>query len=220
FASETDFVYGAYRSAFGDEAAGSRDELLGLDIYSYLSTVSCEDEALRPETATIKTVYDEIQNIANIFGVPAQGEALIAEMQARLEAVTETIGDDAEPVKIFWYDSGTEDVFAGACCGTPNEIIRLVGAENIFADAAGSWATVSWEEVIDRDPEAIVIIEAEWSPADEKIELLTTNPAFADITAVQNERFIVVPFSATTLGIRNVDAVEAVATGLYPEKFE
>ena len=68
-------------------------------------------------------------------------------MQARLETVTETIGDEAEPVKIFWYDSGTEDAFAGACCGPPNEIIRQVGAENIFADAEGNWATVScWLE--------------------------------------------------------------------------
>ncbi|MYC71225.1 MAG: ABC transporter substrate-binding protein [Gemmatimonadetes bacterium] len=220
FAGEPDFVYGAYRSAFGDEAAGPREELMGLGINAYLSVVSCEDEALRPESATMATIYAEIKDIAAIFGVPDRGEALVAEMQARLEAVTETIGDDAEPVKIFWYDSGTDDVFAGACCGTPNEIIRQVGAENIFADAEGNWATVSWEEVVDRDPEAIVIIEADRSPADEKIELLTTNPVYADITAVQNKRFIIVPFSATTLGIRNVAAIEDVAKGLYPDKFE
>ena len=36
------------------------------------------------------------KDIAAIFGVPDRGEALVAEMQARLEAVTETIGDDAE----------------------------------------------------------------------------------------------------------------------------
>ncbi len=220
FTSEPDFVYGAYRSAFGDEAAGPREELLGLDIDSYLSAVSCEDEVLRPESATMETVYNEIKDIAAIFGVPERGEALVADMQARLEAVIATIGDEAEPVKIFWYDSGTDDALAGACCGTPNEIIRQIGSENIFADAEGNWATVSWEEVIDRNPEAIVIIEADWSTADEKIELLTTNPAYADISAVQDERFIIVPFSATTLGIRNVDAVEDVAKGLYPDKFE
>lgn len=220
FADEPDFVYGAYRSAFGDEAAGPREELMGLGINAYLSVVSCEDEALRPESATMATIYAEIKDIAAIFGVPDRGEALVAQMQARLEAVTETIGDDAEPVKIFWYDSGTDDVLAGACCGTPNEIIRQVGAENIFADAEGNWATVSWEEVVDRDPEAIVIIEADRSTDDEKIELLTTNPVYADITAVQNKRFIIVPFSATTLGIRNVAAVEDVAKGLYPDKFD
>lgn len=220
FASEPDFVYGVYNSAFGDEAAGSREELLDIEITSYLSAVACADESLRPETATIETVYAEIRDIAAIFEVSERAEALIAEMQARLETVTETINDEAEPVKIFWYDSGTDDAFAGACCGTPNEIIRQVGAENIFADAEGNWATVSWEEVIARDPEAIVIIEADWSPAAEKIELLTTTPAYADITAVQEERFIVVPFSATTLGIRNVDAIETVAKGLYPDKFE
>lgn len=221
FSHEPDFVYGVYRSAFADEAAGPREELMGLGINSYLSVASCEDETLRPELATLETLYTEIQNIADIFGVSERGEALIAEMQTRLDVVTTTIGDDVEPVSIFWFDS--EDggsPFVGACCGIPNEIIRQVGGENIFADAEGNWATVSWEEVIDRDPEAIVVVHAAWSTAEEKIELLTTNPAYASIKAVQDERFIIVPFSATTLGIRNVDAIEDVARGLYPDKFE
>lgn len=220
FASEPDFVYGAYRSAFGDEAAGSRTKLAELGINSYLSTAACEDEALRPSQVTLETVYAEIRDIAAIFGVPERGEALINGMQTRLEAVTAAIGSEVEPVTIFWYDSGTDDVYAGACCGIPGEIIQQVGAENIFADVKGSWATVNWEEVISRNPDVIVIIEADWSPAAEKIELLTSNPAYAAMTAVQEKRFIVVPFSATTPGIRNLDAVEELAHGLYPDKFE
>ncbi len=220
FASEPDFVYGAYRSAFGDEAAGSRAKLAELGINSYLSTAACEDEALRPSEVTMETVYAEIRDIAAIFGVPERGESLINEMQARLGVVTATIGSELKPVTIFWYDSGTDDVYAGACCGIPGEIIRQVGGENIFADVKGSWATVNWEDVISRNPDVIVIIEADWSPAAEKIELLTSNPAYTAMTAVQENRFIVVPFSATTPGIRNVDAVEEVARGLYPDKFE
>jgi iron complex transport system substrate-binding protein len=220
-AAEPDFVYGAYRSAFAEEAAGPRPRLQELGINAYLSVSSCEDEALRPTAATMETVFAEIRDIATIFGVAERGEALIAEMQAQLANVTATIGADREPVKIFWFDS--EDggsPLAGACCGIPNEIIRQVGGENIFSDVAGSWATVSWEEVIDRDPAAIVVIDAEWSPALATIARLTGDPAYASIKAVQAERFVIVPFSATTLGIRNVAAVEMVAAGLYPDRFK
>jgi iron complex transport system substrate-binding protein len=221
FASEPDFVYGAYRSAFEEEAAGPREELMALGINSYLSVISCEDETLRPKAATIETVYAEIEDIARIFGVPERGKALIAEIQAKLDNVTQTIGADLEPVKIFWFDSEEEgSPLTGACCGVPNEIIRQVGAENIFSDVEGNWGTVSWEEVIARNPEAIVVIDADWSPAADMIDMLKTNPAYSSLTAVQEERFIIVPFSSTTLGIRNADAIVAVAKGLYPEKFK
>lgn len=223
FNAEPDFVYGVYRSAFGDEAAGPRAELNGLGIGSYLSEVACEDEALRPDKATFDVVFDEIRTIGAIFGVTDRAEALIADMQAQLDEVLATVTEssgDGEPVSIFWFDSGDDEPFVGACCGTPNMIIEAVGAENVFADASGNWATVSWEEVIARDPAAIVIIEADWSPAQDKIDLLLNNSAYASIAAVQNERFITIPFSATTLGVRNVDAVVALAEGLYPQQFE
>ncbi|PIE79997.1 MAG: putative F420-0 ABC transporter substrate-binding protein [Chloroflexi bacterium] len=214
FASEPDFVYGVYRSAFGDEAAGSREELNGLGIGSYLSEVACEDEALRPDKATFDTVYDEIRNIGLIFGVEDRAEALIADMEAQLDASLVMMADQEVPTRIFWYDSGDDEPFVGACCGTPGMIIDALGAENIFADAEGNWATVSWEEVVERNPDAIVIIEADWSPAQDKIDLLLNDPLFETVTAVKEQNFVVIPFSATTLGVRNVQAVTDLATGL------
>lgn len=92
-----------------------------------------------------------------------------------------------------------------------------VGGENIFADADGNWAEVSWEEVLERDPDAIVIVDASWDPAQDKIDLLTTDPLYSTMTAVQNEAFITIPFSATTLGVRNANAVIDIAAGLASE---
>lgn len=219
FAAVPDFVYGVYRSAFGAEAAGPRAELLQLGINSYLSKVACEDETLRPDSATFATVYDEIKDIGRIFGVEDRAELLIAAMEEQLAAVKETIGEQADPLTVFWYDSDTNAPFAGACCGTPGMIIAATGARNIFDDVAGSWATVNWEEVVDRDPQAIVVIDADWSPAQEKIDFLLNTPAYSSIAAVKEKHFVVIPFSATTLGVRNVSAVVDLAKGLYPERF-
>jgi iron complex transport system substrate-binding protein len=219
-AAEPDFVYGAYRSAFAEEAAGGRETLLDLGIRSYLSAISCEEEAERPAKMTFATVYAEMRDIGRIFGVEERAEALTADMQATLNNVLATIGDNAEPVTIFWYDSGADEPFAGACCGAPNMILEAVGATNIFADAEGNWATVNWESVVDRNPQVIVVIDAAWDTAQQKIDLLQTDPVYSSIDAVQNGRFIILPFSATTLGVRNVAAVAALAKELYPEKFD
>ncbi len=215
FASETDFVYGVYRSAFGDEAAGPREELKTLAIGSYLSGVACEDETQRPDKTTFEIVYGEIMDIGRIFGVEDRAEALIAEMQAELEASQAAVAE-LDTASILWYDSGSDLPFVGACCGTPNMIIEAVGGENIFADADGNWAEVSWEEVLERNPDAIVIVDASWDPAQDKIDLLTSDPLYSTMTAVQNEAFIVIPFSATTLGVRNAQAVVDIAAGLAP----
>ncbi|MCQ3972045.1 MAG: ABC transporter substrate-binding protein [Anaerolineae bacterium] len=220
FAVEPDFVYSAYSSAFDKEAAGPREELLKLGIASYVSPPACADKTLRPKAVTIDTIYGEIRDIGHIFGVSDRAESLIAGMQAKLADIKAKIGDVGKPVQIFWYDSDDNGPFVGTCCGAPNEIIKLAGAENIFADVEGSWATVSWEEVIARSPETIVLIDAEWSPAQDKIKLLKTNPAYANLPAVKDQRFITIPFSAATPGIRLVSAVETLAKGLYPAKFE
>lgn len=218
-AADPDFVYAAYSSAFGDEAAGSRESLAELGIDSYLQAVACADRSLRPAQATFDTVYDEIRDIGAIFGVSDRADALIAEMQGQLDGVLATIGDDLTPYSLLWYDSGTDDVFAGACCGTPNMIIEAVGAVNAFDDLEGNWQTVNWETVIERNPDAMVLVEASWDTNAQKRELLA-DPAFSSITAVQDQRFVDIPFSATTLGVRNVLAVQDLARGLYPEKFE
>ena len=218
-AAEPDFVYGAYASAFAEEAAGSRTDLAALGIGSYLSSIACDDNSLRPAQTTFETVYSELRDIGRIFGVTARAEALIAELQGRLDEVRSRL-DGAEPVSIFWYDSGIDEPLAGACCGAPNLIIAAVGASNIFTDAAGNWATVNWETVVERSPQVIVVIDAAWDPAQQKIDLLQTNPAYASITAVQDGRLVVLPFSATTLGVRNVTAVVDLAKALYPERFD
>jgi len=220
-AAEPDFVYGGFASAFNEERdLHSRDQLAELGINTYLSPMSCADKALRPSPWTMEAVYGEVRDLGAIFGVADRAEALIAEMQGEVDAVTEKVQDVEEPLRVLWYDSGDEEPFVGAGGGASQEIIRLAGGQNIFEDVEGNWATVSWEEVIDRDPEVIVLIEADWSTSEEKKALLLENPAYADITAVKEGRFVVIPFSYTTSGIRNAEAVTLIAEGLYPDLFE
>jgi iron complex transport system substrate-binding protein len=75
FASELDFVYGSYSSAFGDEAAGAREVLAELDIHSYVSPMACADRSLRPAVVTFDDIFGEIRDIGTIFGVSDRAEA-------------------------------------------------------------------------------------------------------------------------------------------------
>lgn len=215
--AEPDFVYGSFFSAFGEDAAGSREQLAGFGIGSYLSPMACEDRSLRPQTLTFDDIFGEIRDIGRIFGVEDRAEAYIEELQAELDAILEKIDPDADPIPLFWYDSGVDEVYTGACCGAPALIMQSAGAENIFADVPGSWGTVGWESVVERDPAVLVLIHASWDTAEDKIDLLTSNPAYSSIRAVQAENWLVLDFSYTVPGIRNVEAVKQLAAFLHPE---
>jgi iron complex transport system substrate-binding protein len=124
-----------------------------------------------------------------------------------------------EPLSVFWFDSGTDTPYVGACCGAPGLIMQTVGLQNILPDLAGSWADANWEDIVTADADVIVLIDAAWDLAADKITLLEGNPAYADMTAVGAARYVVIPFSYTTAGIRNVDAVRLIAQALYPDRF-
>jgi iron complex transport system substrate-binding protein len=209
-----DFVFAAYVSAFSDQGVGPREDL---GIPSYLAPSGCA-RPQRGETVSMATLYREIRDIGRIFGVLPRAERLIASYEAELRATQALIGAVANPPTVFWYDAGSPPS-VGACCGMPNEILRLVGARNVFVDKPGSWTGVSWNEVIARNPDVIVLVDSPWSPASEKARRLRRDPSYAAIDAVSHQRFVTIDFSSTTPGIRTVAAVRRLAEALYPERF-
>lgn len=211
-----DFVYAAYPSAFSNDVPGMR-ELLQSETGRYLSPSGCARRT-RSSSESTETVFGEIRDIARIFGVLPRAEQLISAYRSELEATRNQIGTVTTPARVFWWDSGLPPSVAG-CCGIPNEILRLAGAQNIFQDVRGTWGTVSWDDVIARNPEVIVLVDAAWAPADQKRQWLLNNAAFAGIDAVKHQRFVTVSFSDATPGVRNVGTVRKVARALYPEKF-
>jgi iron complex transport system substrate-binding protein len=215
-AARPDFIYAAYTSAFAPTAVGARSDWSKRNVNTYLAPAACADKT-RPPGVTLETSFTELLDVARIFGVTTRAE-LITGYRAELRAVRDRIGPAAKPLKVFWYDSG-DPPEAEVCCGTPNEILRLLGAENIFVDTRGSWAPVSWEAVIARNPDVIVLANASWSTAATKQTLLLSNQAFAGIEAVKRQRFVEIDFAYTTPGIRNVAAIRSLAAALYPDRF-
>jgi iron complex transport system substrate-binding protein len=211
-----DFVYAAYPSAFGDEAPAVR-ELLETGTAGYLSPSGCERRN-RSSSESTEMVFREIRDIARIFDVLPRAERLISEYRSELDAIRGQIGAVETRPRVFWWDSGMPPSVAG-CCGTPNEILHMAGAQNIFDDVRGTWGTTSWNEVIARNPDVIVLVDAAWAPAGQKQQWLVTNGIFAGLNAVKRQRFVTVSFSDATPGIRNIATVRKLAAALYPDKF-
>ena len=68
-----------------------------------------------------------------------------------------------------------------------------------------------WEPVIERNPDVIVIVNYGNVTAEEKIAFMKDNPAFKDIPAVRDDRFVVLEYVEATPGPRNIEAVKRLA---------
>lgn len=210
--AEPDFVYGGFRSAFDEQGRG-REALAEAGINSYLSLEACPSGPV-----TTDLLEEEIRAIGRIFGVSDRAEQRVAQMRAVLEGVEEKVRG-AEPVKVFVYDSGDKTAFTAGGAGIGNDMISRAGGVNLFADLGKAFGDVSFEQVADRAPEVIVIYDyGDQSVADKK-RFLLANPALKDVPAIRDQRFAVLPLSATVLGVRVPEGVESLAGQLHPDRF-
>ena len=208
---EPDFIYGGWVSAFRDEVAGPREALAELNINSYLANANCLESK-----ATIEDVFTDFLNIGRIFGISERAEAYVAGIRERLAEIYAKTAPADPKVSVFVFDSGDEAPYTAAGTGIVNALLEEAGGINIFSDVEGDFATVNWEAVIERNPDVIVLHDASWSTADEKREYLAKTEALSSITAVQEQRYVVVPFTATQPGVRSIDVIETLAEGFYP----
>ena len=148
-----------------------RAELHVEGIQTYLQTPYCELADHRPAEVDLKHLYEEIWDVALIFDVFEEAQVLVSNIDDHFRRATnlvETHG--SSDVQVFWLD-GWDDTtpFVGSCCGSVNKIIEYAGAQNIFSDLGieeqKSWADANWTDVIERDPDVIVVVDASWDQA-------------------------------------------------------
>ncbi len=210
--AEADFLYAGWKSGFGEKGVGTPEELEELGIHTYLHTAS---NMTKP---TLEDIFTDIRHIAEIFRVEDRGEAFIEQMTKDVEEVQAKLPKDRKNLRVLVFDSGEKDVFT-AGQNFMNELVTIAGGQNIFGDVESGWTTVSKEDAVDRNPAVVVIIDYGETTAEQKINFLKKDPALKEMEAVKNDRFVILPLSAASEGVRAAEAIQILAKGFYPENF-
>ena len=210
---EPDFVYGGFASAFSERnGLPTRATLHDLGIRTYLSPSFIAGS----QRWHVDLLYNEIKEIGRIFKAETRAETCIKRIKAALAAAVEENQTSGNPPAVLWLDSlGKGQPFVGGGSGVPNAIIRLAGGRNVFADAAGDWVTVSQEQIVGRQIDLIVLVDATWNTAEVKRRQLEAEPVYQQLPAVDQQRYAIIPFSASTPGIRVPQAVVTLARALH-----
>jgi iron complex transport system substrate-binding protein len=167
------------------------------------------------DKVSMEDMYRDLRNLGKIFSVSDKAEALISGYQAELASFSAELDPTAEPLRAFVYDSGEKTPFTAGRYAMPTALIEAAGGVNIMDDFEKSWATVGWEAVVERNPEVVVIINYGDVTAEQKRDFMLSNPAFAEIDAVKNNRFVTLEYVEATPGPRNIEAVKKLAQGFW-----
>ncbi|WLH13374.1 ABC transporter substrate-binding protein [Pseudomonas hefeiensis] len=210
--ANVDFFFAGwdYGMRVGGDLTPQTLQPLGINVYEL--TESCAFVMKRPP-ASLEDTYNDLRNLGKIFDVQDRANELIASMQAQVAQVRKQL--PADQPRVFLYDSGEDRAMTSGRLGMPQALIDAAGGRNILDDVQTSWTRVNWENVVERNPEVIVIVDYGEVSAEQKQQFLLNNPALQSVDAIKHRRFIVIPYVQATPGIDNGLAVQTLAKGFH-----
>jgi|TARA_B110000238_G_scaffold115727_1_gene125609 iron complex transport system substrate-binding protein len=213
--AEADFFFAGwnYGMKVGGEVTPETLAPFGIKVYEL--TESCT-HIMDKGRASIDDMYADLINLGAIFGVEDTATTLIDGYKADLASFTDSLETD-DPLRVFVYDSGEDAPFTAGLYAMPTALIEAAGGVNVMDDFEKSWGIVTWEEVVERNPEVIVIVNYGEVTAKQKREFMMSNPAFADLDAVRNDRFVTLEYVEATPGPRNIQAIKTLADAFWNE---
>lgn len=216
---DPDFYFAGWQYGMSDATGVTPANLAVYGVKSYVLNESCIRIGPRPPI-TMETLYTDLRAIGRIFGVTPRAETMIADFRKRVASVSRTVSTARHRPRVMYCGdcNGDAPPLSIGAEGMPKLLAKLAGGQNIFDDIPDSYTRVSWEAVIARDPEWIILSNPRL-PVDSMIRYMTSAPALRDVTAIRRRQFIVMTYAERSPSTRNVDALERLARAIHPTLF-
>lgn len=182
---------------------------LGLTVYATSYTTSLAD------------IYADILAVGQLTGRSGEAEKLVADMQARVEAVASETANVAERPNVF-YETDDTDPSSPWTRGPGtflDALINMAGGQNIGATGQDQDFQMSLEAIVKEDPAIIIFSHASYSGRTP--EQVMARPGWENITAVKNKAVYAIDGNLLDRpGPRVVEGLEALARLIHPELFK
>jgi iron complex transport system substrate-binding protein len=194
---------------------------VGFDTVARLAaTLPGSPRVVNLEPSSLAEIFENIRSVAEICGVPERAEEVLAGLSARVETVrcrAAQIDQRPSCFLVEWVDP----LFCAGHWGP--ELVEIAGGFDPLGRKHGRSVQISWEQVVDAQPEVMVLALCGYDVARARrdFELLRTNPGFESLPAARAARVYAVDASALFArpGPRIVDSLEVLAGILHPAEF-
>jgi iron complex transport system substrate-binding protein len=174
---------------------------------------------LKPDA--LADIWTDIRNVAGAIGAGARGEALVAELKARLAAIADAaaaLPDRPGVACIEWIDP----LMAGG--NWIPELVTMAGGTCLFGEAGKHSPWMEWADLQAADPDVIVVLPCGFDIARTRREMpaLTERSGWRDLRAVRNGRVYVTDGNQyfNRPGPRIAESLEILAEILHPGRFD
>lgn len=170
-----------------------------------------------PTSNTIEDVKKDVQFTADCVGKSEEGAALVADMEAVIDEVS-AIGQNIEEKKSVLFEISPVPYLYSFGTGVYlNEMIELIGAQNVLGDQEG-WISVTEESAVAADPD-VILTSDNFSNSDPVAEILG-RAGWENVTAVKEGQAYYIDNAASSLPNHHiVDALKEMAKAVYPEEY-
>ncbi|WP_411054952.1 ABC transporter substrate-binding protein [Streptomyces sp. E11-3] len=214
--AKADLVFAGWNYGFGEDNGFTPAELNRLGIDTYLLTESCRNGRgkARGVMSPLDALYTDLRNLGKLFDVEDRAERLVATFRKQVADAEAKAPKGKDRPRVFLYDAGQDKPLTSGAYAGPHDIITKAGGDHVMKDLKDSWTTVGWETVVERDPEVIVINNYGDTTAEQKRRFLKSYPPLAEVSAVKNDRIVVLDYVDLVESPRNPAAVVSLAKEL------
>lgn len=173
---------------------------------------------------TYESVYEDIENLGNLFGVQENAKTFSTKLKTRQKAIQENLSaikEEKEFALLFITDPNEVSVYGAKDETFFNDLFKMVKLNNVYAKTEGD---ISIEALIETDPEVLII--PDWtttggvSPEEIK-EALYSNAKLSSLKAIKNKQIYAVDYNYMFgYGYIGIEGMELLAKEMYPEQFK
>jgi len=169
-----------------------------------------------PTSSSIEGIKLDIEFLAAYLKAEDKGAELIADIDSTVAEISEKADTITEKKKVYFEIGAAPYLYT---CGNGtfiDEVITLVGAENIYGGEAG-WISNSEETVIAADPD-VIITNVMYEGYD--FNEIKSRPGWENIAAVKDGAVYQVDANATSRPSQHItEGIRQVAEAIYPEVY-
>ncbi|WP_297131186.1 ABC transporter substrate-binding protein [Terrisporobacter sp.] len=169
-----------------------------------------------PSSDSIDGIYKDIEFMASLVDKEKKGEEIISNMKEEI-AKYEKLGKTVKEKKKVYFEIGpAPDLFTLGNSTFINEMIEIIGAENIFKDQEG-WIPPTEESIIDANPDVILTTV---NYVDDATGEILARDGWEDITAIKNKDVYYIDSNSASRPSHHIlKALEEMSKVVYPDVF-
>jgi iron complex transport system substrate-binding protein len=187
-------------------------------VAAFAATLPVRPHLINLEPSQLGDIYADIRLVAQAAEVPGRAEAVIAELQRRVESVVALVARAADRPRCFLM----EWIEPPYCGGHWNpELVQLAGGSDPIGREGEPSRRVTWEEIQRADPDAVLLACCGFGVERTLREtaILAGRPEWEGLRAVRDGQVYVADANAyfSRPGPRIVDSLEMLADALHPK---